>query len=182
MLWETQIELYVGDGPRAYARLERDRRAFKWSFLGHSQFVREMTRYVRGCAAVAAALDAAAPTRRARLAEEARAIARHLERQGMTWIDPLASMIRAAVANAEGDTATATTALRKAAEQADAADMALHACSARHQLGCLLGGEVGGRIRREAETTMSSEGIRAPARIAAMFLPGRWGAAPAPGQ
>ncbi len=181
MLWETQIELYVGDGPRAYARLERDRRAFKWSFLGHSQFVREMTRYVRGCAAVAAALDAAAPTRRARLAE-ARAIARHLGRQRMTWIAPLASLIQAAVANAEGDTATATAALRKAVEQADAADMALHACSARHQLGCLLGGAEGERIRREAETTMSTEGIRAPARIAAMFLPGRWGAAPAPGQ
>jgi hypothetical protein len=58
MIWETQIELYVGEGGRAYARLERDRRAFKRSLLGHSQFVREMTRFVRGCAAVASGVDA----------------------------------------------------------------------------------------------------------------------------
>jgi serine/threonine protein kinase/tetratricopeptide (TPR) repeat protein len=176
MLWEAQIELYEGDGPRAYARLERDRRAFKRSLLGHAQFVREMTRFVRGCAAVAASLDAPESTRRARL-DEAQAIAKHLERQGMIWIAPLASLVHAAVANAEGDAATAATALRKAAERADAADMALYACSARHQLGCLLGGDEGERIRREAEAAMSAEGIQAPARIAKLMVPGRWGPA-----
>jgi hypothetical protein len=52
--------------------------------------------------------------------------------------------------------------------------MALYASSARYQLGCLLGGDDGERMTREAEATMSAEGIRAPARMAAMFLPGHW--------
>ena len=93
----------------------------------------------------------------------------------MGWIAPLASLVRAAVANAEGDAVKAVAALRLAAERADAAGMTLHASSARHQLGRLLGGDDGERLRREAETAMSSQGIRAPERIATMILPGRWG-------
>jgi hypothetical protein len=177
MVWETQIELYVGDGSRAYARLERDRRAFKRSLLGHAQFVREMTWFVRGCAAVASAVEATDGARRARL-REALSIARRLERQGMLWMAPLASLVHAAAANAEGDAVRAVAALRAAAETADAAHMTLHASSARYQLGRLIGGHDGERLRRESETAMSAEGIRAPERIATMILPGRWGRAP----
>jgi hypothetical protein len=177
MVWETQIELYVGDGSRAYARLERDRRAFKRSLLGHAQFVREMTWFVRGCAAVASAVEAMDGARRARL-REALSIGRRLERQGMLWMAPLASLVHAAAANAEGDAVRAVAALRAAAETADAAHMTLHASSARYQLGRLVGGDDGERLRREAETAMSAEGIRAPERIATMILPGCWGRAP----
>jgi eukaryotic-like serine/threonine-protein kinase len=174
MVWGAAIELYVGDGEAAYARLERDRRSYRRSLLDHSQFVRELTRYVCGCAAVASALDAPASVWRARL-EEARAAARRLERQRMTWTAPLASLVLAAAANAGGDTATATIALRTAIERAEAADMALHAAAARHQLGCLLGGDEGAELRRQGETAMTAEGVRAPARMATMILPGRWG-------
>ncbi len=175
MVRGAEIELYVGDGAAAYARLERDRRAYRRSLLDHAQFVREMTRYTRGCAAVASALDAPAAVRRARLAE-ARTAARRLERQRMTWTAPLASLLLAAAANAEGDTATATTALRAAIERAVAADMGLHAAAARHQLGCLLAGHEGAELRRQGESAMAAEGVRAPARMATMILPGRWGA------
>lgn len=96
----------------------------------------------------------------------------------MLWTAPLASLVDAAVADAEGDAARAATALRAAAERADAAHMTLHASSARYQLGRLLGGDDGERLRREAEAAMSAEGIRAPERIATMILPGRWGRPP----
>ena len=174
MVRGAEIELYVGDGAAAYARLERDRRAYRRSLLDHSQFVREMTRYTRGCAAVASALDAPATLRRARLAE-ARTAARRLERQHMTWTAPLASLLLACAANAEGDTAAATIALRAAIEGAEAADMTLHAAAARYQLGCLLVGDEGAELRRQGEAAMAEEGVRAPARMASMILPGRWG-------
>jgi eukaryotic-like serine/threonine-protein kinase len=176
MVWGAQIELYVGDGPAAYARLERDRRTYRRSLLDHSQFVREFTRYFRGCAAIASAIDAPA-IRRARL-KEARAAVRRLEREAMTWTAPLASLLRAALANAEGDSALAMTALRAAAEQAEAADMSLHAAAARYQLGCILGREEGDALRRQAESAMTAEGVRAPMRVAGMLAPGRWNAVP----
>ncbi len=174
MVWGAFIELYSGDGAAAYARLERDRRTYRRSLLDHSQFVRELTRYVRGCAAVASAQDAPADVRRARL-KEARAAARRLERARMAWTAPLASLVLAAVANAERDLVTATGALRAAIERAEAADMSLHASAARHQLGCLLGGAEGDEQRRQSESAMAAEGVRAPTRMATMLLPGRWG-------
>jgi serine/threonine protein kinase len=170
MVRGAEIELYVGDGPAACARLERDRRAYRNSLLGHSQFVREMTRYVRGCAAVAAALVAPSHTRRMRLVE-ARKAAGRLEREGMSWTGPLASLLLAATAHAEGDAATAMAALRVAIERAEAANMALHAAAARHQLGCLLGGDDGMEMRRQGETAMAAEGVRAPMRMAGVFVP-----------
>ena len=173
MVWGALIELYVGDGALAYSRLERDQRTYRRSLLGHSQFVRELTRYVRGCAAVASALDAPEKVRRLRLAE-ARKIAKRLAREGMAWTAPLASLLRATLANAEGDTATAAASLRAAIEEATAADMSLHAASARHQLGSLLGGDDGAELQRQAVEAMTAEKIRAPARMANMFAPGRW--------
>jgi hypothetical protein len=173
MVWGAQIELYVGDGARAYARLEQDRRAYRRSLMEHAQAARALTAFVRGCAAVASALDAPAAVRRCRL-KESRRIARRLEREGMAWIAPLASMVRAATANAEGNAREAAAALRVAIECAAANEMNLHMWCARRQLGCLLGGQEGGRYVALADAAMQAEGVRAPARMAAMFLPGRW--------
>jgi serine/threonine protein kinase len=173
MVWGTQIELYVGDGARAYARLEQDRRAYRRSLMDRAQPARALTAFIRGRAAVASALNAPAAIRRSRL-REARRVARSLEREGMAWTAPLASMVRAATANAEGDARGAAAALRVAIECAAANEMNLHLWSARRQLGCLLGGEEGERYVAQADAAMQAEGVRAPARMATMFVPGRW--------
>jgi hypothetical protein len=52
--------------------------------------------------------------------------------------------------------------------------MAVYAAAARHQLGVLQGGDEGARLVQDAEDTMLARGIRAPARFAAMLVPGRW--------
>jgi hypothetical protein len=92
----------------------------------------------------------------------------------MMWTAPLASMLLAAVANAEGDRAAATAALRAAIDRAEAADMSLHGWAARYKLGCLLGGEEGDALQRQAESAMTAEGVRAPERSAGMLVPGQW--------
>ena len=65
-------------------------------------------------------------------------------------------------------------ALREAIDRATAADMKVHAWCARRQLGCLLGGEEGDRLVTEVDAEMRTEGVRAPDRMASMFVPGRW--------
>jgi hypothetical protein len=84
-------------------------------------------------------------------------------------------MVRAATANAEGNAREATAALRVAIEGAAATEMQLYMWCARRQLGCLLGGEKGDRYVAQADAAMQEEGVRSPARMATMFLPGRWG-------
>ena len=175
MFSEAGVELYVGDGARAYARIARDRAALKKSFLLHSRFIAAYTAHMRGCCAVASAEaePALAPER----LREARRIARTLEREGASWVRALGSLVRAAAANAAGERAEAIDALRVALRRTEAATMWTLARAARYQLGQLLGGDEGAVLVAEAEHAMKAEGVRAPARMAGFLLPGRWSAA-----
>jgi hypothetical protein len=175
---EAEIALYEGDGAAAYGRLEQDARTLKKSFLlPRHQYMRTMTAFVRGRAAIACVASVgAAPERRSARLAEARRLARRLEHEGMTWIAPLAAILTAGIANAEGDRAQAATSLRAAIELAEAADMSLYAAAARHQLGLALGGEEGAKLLAKAEDAMRAQEIVAPARFAAMLVPGRWDA------
>src|SRR4029077_13544920 len=96
-------------------------------------FIRVLTAFVRGRAAVAA--SEAVPRRRSARLAEARRLARRLARERMEWTAPLAALVTASVKNAEGDRHAAARALEQAVVLADAADMSLYAAAARHQLG-----------------------------------------------
>jgi eukaryotic-like serine/threonine-protein kinase len=174
MLSEAGVELYVGDGARAYERVARDARALRRSLLLHARTVRGFTAYIRGCCAIAsidAGIDPA--VRRSRI-RETRRLGRQLERERAAWGPPLAGILHALAANAAGERAEAIAWLRAAAARAERADMALHAWAARYQLGSLLGDEEGKALAAHAEQAMTAEGVRAPARIAKLFVPGRW--------
>ena len=172
MLSEASIELYAGDGVRARQRLERDERALKESMLLHSRLIRNLTAFLRGCCAVAS-IDAEPASRTARV-REASLLARELEREVGPWGKALASLLRAAAANAGGERAEAIDALREALQRSEGAEMWLHSWAARHQLGSLLGGEEGAVLVAKGERAMAAEGVRAPARMAGLLLPGRW--------
>jgi hypothetical protein len=62
--------------------------------------------------------------------------------------------------------------LREAVDVFSAAHMALYANVANRCLGLLLGGDEGAALAAEAESWMSSEGIREPAAVCAMMAPG----------
>jgi hypothetical protein len=168
MLAEVDIDLYRGDGANAYERMERDSSALKKSLLLRLQTVRAMTRYLRGCCAIASL--GAAPARLG----EARRQARLLDGEQMAWTAPLAAIVHACVANARGDSAQAVARLRTAAESATAADMPLYAASARHRLGSWLGGNEGRALVRSAREAMTARGVRVPERFVQMLIPGRW--------
>jgi serine/threonine protein kinase/tetratricopeptide (TPR) repeat protein len=174
MLAEANIELYTGHHAEAYERIVRDWTRLKRSFLLTVQYIRADAHFVRARAAIASCASCdAAPNKRARLAEAER-LARRLAREHMAWVRPLESIIRAGVASALNDRTLAIQWLRKSLEQAQEAEMELHAAAVRHQLGALLGGEDGREHVRLADEVMKRQGIRAPVRVAAMLVPGCW--------
>ncbi|HEY5148080.1 MAG TPA: AAA family ATPase, partial [Polyangiaceae bacterium] len=101
MQYEAEIELYAGDGARAYDRLVRDEIALKKSLLCNVQVIRSLTWFLRGRCAMAS-LDAD-PARRAQRVAEARRLARRLAREKTDWSSVFALLLGAAIANASGD-------------------------------------------------------------------------------
>jgi serine/threonine protein kinase/tetratricopeptide (TPR) repeat protein len=174
MLSEAGIELYVGDGASAYARMQRDASALRQSLLLHARTVRAFTAYVRGCSAIASVEGEVSPAlRRARI-REARRLGKRLERERGAWGPPLAGILHAAAENAAGKRIRAIRALQQALARAETAEMALHAWAVRYQLGSVLGGDDGKALVSQAEKSMTEEGVRAPARMARFLVPGRW--------
>ena len=175
MLWEAEIDLYTGDGARAWERLGRDAGSLKKSHMLSVQLIRAFTNFVRGRSAIAS-LDALPERERGARLVEARRSQRALNREGMPWTAPLAAILEGCIANVEGDISGAERALRKAIEQATAAEMSLHTAAARLRLGSLLAGEQGTAMTQQAEDDMKGQGVRVPERFAQMLVPGYWAA------
>jgi hypothetical protein len=169
---ETEIELYMGDGPKAYARVERDKRALQKSLLLHVQHMRVQTTFLRARCAIAS-LHADPSVRHERV-RETRELARALGRERAVWSAPFAAIVRAAIADAEHDGSLAIAELRTAIDLAMAADMSGYATAARYQLGSLLGGDEGRALVQQATEAMTAQGVRVPDRFAATLVPGRW--------
>jgi serine/threonine protein kinase len=172
-IFGTDVDLYVGDGAGAYERVKGLSRAARKNFYVFIHYVRAMTAYAHGRAGIASMDGMPARLHRNRLAE-VRRLQRRLERERMAWTDCLATILRAGWACASGQREAAAAALRSAIDRAEATQMPLHAAAARYQLGVLLGGEVGEPHVREAVHALAERGVRAPARFAAMLVPGPW--------
>jgi len=177
MVFEPEVDLYLGDGAAAYDRFARDLPALERSLLSGVQFIRGMTASGRGRFAIAA-VEARPGERRARIAE-ARRMARKLARERCEVAQALAASLAACADNAAGDHAAAGAALRVALEHAEAASYGLLVAPARYRLGELLGGDEGSALVRGAVEELTAQGVRDPARWVAMMLPGRWVGPPA---
>jgi hypothetical protein len=125
--------------------------------------------FIRARTALAASVRSKAPNRLLRLAGQD---ARRIERHHMAWADPKAALVRAGIAARRSDPERAVHLLSAAAEGFDAADMALYAAAARRQWGVLVGGTEGQELARNAESWMTEQTIKNPARMSAMLVPG----------
>jgi eukaryotic-like serine/threonine-protein kinase len=177
MVYEPDIDIYVGDGAAAYDRFERDLRTLEKSFLLHSGFIRAMTCYARGRVAIAS-IGARPEQRRARIVE-ARRMVRELERECDPWTHVLSSVVKATADNAAGDRSAAIASLRTLIHRAEETDSLIFVPPARHRLGQLLGGEEGREQLSQAARTMAAQEIRAHERWVNTFLPGNWPASDA---
>jgi tetratricopeptide (TPR) repeat protein len=166
MVADANVALYEGDGEQAYERLARDWKKLEKSFVLRVQYVRADAWFARARAALARAKGSRAPG--PDLAEAER-IARRLAKENMPWIDVLAGIVRAGVARLRGDAKTSTDLLQRTLVEAEAADMAMHAAAIRRQLG-LLAGNAGRGLVEQADAGLTSQGVRAPERFAAMLV------------
>ena len=95
-----------------------------------------------------------------------------MEAEHLDWADPLAHLLRAAVARGEGDLARSVKHLSAATAGFVRAGMALYAGAARRRLGAALGGPEGEHLVTEADLWMNGQGIRKPELMARMLAPG----------
>ncbi|MGO9599160.1 MAG: ATP-binding protein [Isosphaeraceae bacterium] len=168
------IDLYTGRGRDAWDYIADRRPEYKKSQLDQVQQVRIERISLRAMSALASVkndprffLDSAARD------------ARRLHRERNERSTALALLIEAGVAVTRGDEMQAASRLRDAivAFRPDKANMALHAAAIRHRLGRLVHDD---ELVRQAEKWMESQGIKNPARMAAMYTPGAWPGDPAP--
>ncbi|MGO9838799.1 MAG: serine/threonine-protein kinase PknK [Polyangiaceae bacterium] len=172
---EAEVDLYVGDGEGAHERIRRLLRAMTQNCFFVYQS-RALVAFTQGRAAIASLPRLSPWARGARLREIPR-LRRIVGSKRMPWTAPLSSILEAGVARATGHLAGAEAALRAAITGAEAADMALHAASARHELGLLIGGHEGAVLVSQAREAMTTLGVLSPARFAPMLVPGREGGA-----
>jgi hypothetical protein len=166
---DMQIDLYQGDGLRAWERL-----AERWAVLEQSrllwiQQVRVFLFQARARAALAAVGQAADP---APFLAAAGRDAGALWKEKVPWAQALAQLIRAGLAAAKGDAQGAAALLRDAIERCDATAMRLYSACARRLLGTLLGGEDGQRLIAQADAWMAGQKVLNPARMTAFLVPG----------
>jgi hypothetical protein len=125
---------------------------------------------LRGRAALARAL--AEPAERASLLSAAERDAGLLEAELVPWGKPAGLAIRAGVAMARGERATARQLYGEAARAYDVHDMALFAAGARRLEGQLRADAQGAQLVRAADACFAAQGVLSPERITRALVGG----------
>ena len=174
----AQADLYVGDAEQAWQRVQQGWRDARRSGLLFLELFQVDWRDLRARAAVALAsalqsdgrAEGASRRTRARLLRRAEADARVLARRTFACGAPRADAIRAAVAQLRGDAQRAAALLEQSASGFARTDMTAHAAAAARAAA-----QVSRRAGRdEADAALVSEGVRVPAALAGMLVPGPW--------
>ena len=169
LLAQTEIDLYEGAAVAAWERVESQWPGLKRALLLRIQILRIEALQLKARCALAMAGIAPSPARWLEVAAE---LAGQMEAEHLDWADPLAHLLRAAVARGEGDLARSVKHLSAATAGFVRAGMALYAGAARRRLGAALGGPEGEHLVTEADLWMNGQGIRKPELMARMLAPG----------
>jgi hypothetical protein len=168
-LARVQTALYRGDADAAWRLAAEQEVMLRRSFLTRVQVIRIESHYLN--ARIALAMAAAHGPHR-RFLSLARSEARRIASERMAWSDPIALLLRAAVASLERRTPLALGYLDEAVDRFDRADMNLYAAVARRRIGALQDDARGGEMKRQADEWMAAQNIRNPAAMTRMLAPG----------
>lgn len=163
-----QIDLYLGRGAEARARIEGDRSNIRSSLLMQVQFLRIETLGLRARCALAAAATARDPRP---LLAEARRAARSLERIGTAWALAYSTPVRAQLAMAVGAYESAAVLFTTASERFSGLDMRLHAAAAEYRQASLVGGPTGLARQAASLSEMRTLGVKDPEAMARVLVP-----------
>jgi hypothetical protein len=172
MVYSPDIDIYQGNGGRAYDRFMRDPPTLKKGLLMRSGFIRVVTAFVHGKCAIAS-IESAPALKDARIAE-ARSMVALLGREHVPWAAALAALLVAMIELAAGNRAGAVSALRKGINLSLATETHVFAIPAQYRLGEMLGGEEGRELTEAALAKVESWGVRNPTRWLQIYMPGTW--------
>lgn len=164
----AQIEMYTGDMEVAWKHIEGQLKPLEKSLLLRTQGLRIDVLHLRARLALASAHGR---EREPRL-RIAAAAANQIGREDMPWSNPLAMLIRAALAKQNGEDSRAIELTELAINGLEAADMALYAAAARRRFGELLGGDRGRELIAQSEAWMTRQQIKNPAAVTNLMVPG----------
>ena len=166
VLAECYISLYRADGRWAWARLSKLWPAYTGSLLLRIQVIRIELRRLRALAALttANASDNPGPFLKSAARE-----ARRLDAECIPEASAHARLIRGQGMATIGDFQGARPLLESAIRDYTRFGMSIFAAASRRRLGELLGGDDGRALVDEADGWMMSQGIRNPARMAALY-------------
>ncbi|MBA3545851.1 MAG: protein kinase [Nannocystis sp.] len=162
------IDLYIGNGARAWARVEEAWPAYIRSYPYEGQHGRTFGEFWRGAAALLAAGEDPGDEGE-RLRKIVEAAARRILGERVGWAEPLGQLLTAGVAVQRGRSGPAFTALMLAATGLEAAQMPLWAAAARYQ-GSRMTGDLAGCAAEEQR--LRARGVVMPARMVATLVPG----------
>jgi hypothetical protein len=169
LLARVQTALYRGNGGAAWQLFTEHESSLRRSLITRLQVFRVETHYMRARSALAIAATDRAPRR---FLSIARAEARRIARERMPWSEPIALLLRAAVASLEGNAASSLKCLHDAVERFERADMNLYAAVARLRIGQLQRDSAGRERRDAAVAWMAVQNIRNPGGFTRMLAPG----------
>jgi eukaryotic-like serine/threonine-protein kinase len=172
-LWAAvQIELYCGAGQSAWELIRQSWPALRRSLLLRVQFIRTSMYFLRGRAALAAAVElkSSRPAEARSLLAVAASAARKLEGEGMPCPRAYAQLIRGSLAALGGDGRHAAILLAEAVERFEGVNMQLCAAAIRRRVGELVGGGCGRADVDLADRWMTEQRIQNPAGMASMIL------------
>jgi serine/threonine protein kinase len=170
LLGNLQIDLYEGNGARAWERLDRDLPKQGRVMITRVQLVRTVLAHTRArCALLLAAQGQGDTAALLRVAEQA---ARRLERERVAWAEAMSVAVRAGIAHCRGDRDATAVLLARAIEKFDRADMGFFAAAARLRLARIDDGARGQARLAEAEAVLRAEGLVNPDGLADMLVPG----------
>jgi hypothetical protein len=162
------IKLYREDAASAWDLVSEFWAQYRHKYHFRVQTIRGYLFHLRGCSALAAAGSAGD---RSRLLRIVRSSARALHREGARWAQAHGRSLSAALADAHGRRDEAIAGMFEAMAAYEAVDMRLYAAVCRRRLGDWIGGERGHRLRSEADSWMSGQGICRPEAMAHTLAP-----------
>jgi hypothetical protein len=176
--WELyargEIDLYCGNGPDAWKRIQEHWTPLRRSLLLRIQAVRIESLYLRARSAVAAARIAEAASEVRALLASAQRDAARLMRERSGWGAALAALVLSGTASLTGDRESAITQLQAAEGAFQDLSMHLHRAVSLRRRGELVGGSQGAELVRRADEWVAAQGIRNSARMADMLAPGNF--------
>ncbi len=165
------IDLYLGDGAGAVARLTSAWPQLEASMLLRVQSVAIEANFLHARAALAAAHASSSRSGKPAHLATARQCATRLEREQVAWSQALATLVRAGIAHADGDVVAAVPGYAAAEAQLAAAQMALHERSARMARAELIGGGEGAALAAAVAAWMREQTVADPAALSRVFAP-----------